>query len=189
MVEGDSDLYFFYHYLKWLQEQPGWEDIIGKRELVNINGKGSYKAWHKFLNRFGIENFFIGDRDNTVDYGFFTQKEINRYYQLANAYMGKYPKVNGDYYNKLVYTIKKYYPQKYKKILEGIEDLYSENIFILKLGAIESYPCLDKKGLQYMINFTNNEFKNRLKNGKFIAQRRELIDIFSHIFHKIPPIK
>ena len=52
MVEGDSDLYFFYHYLKWLQEQPGREDIVGKRELVNINGKGSYKARHKFLNRF-----------------------------------------------------------------------------------------------------------------------------------------
>lgn len=37
LVEGDSDLYFFSHYLKWLQEQPGWEDIIGTYELININ--------------------------------------------------------------------------------------------------------------------------------------------------------
>ena len=183
MVEGESELYFFYHYLKRLQEQPWWEDIVGSWELININGKGSYKSWHKFLNKFWIENYFIGDRDNTVDYGFFTQKEINRFYQLANQHLEKYPKSNGDYYNKLVYTIKKFYPQKYKRIIEWIEDLYSDNIFILKLWAIESYPCLEKKGLQFMINFTNNQFENRLKNHKFNPQKKELIDIFTHIFH------
>jgi predicted ATP-dependent endonuclease of OLD family len=52
LVEGDSDLYFFAHYLKWLQDQPGWEDIVGSYELININGKGSYNSWHKFLNKF-----------------------------------------------------------------------------------------------------------------------------------------
>ena len=183
MVEGDSDLYFFSHYLKWLQEQDWWEDIVGKWEIININGKGSYKAWHRFLNKFWIDNYFIWDWDNTVDYGFFTPKEINRFYQLANAHLEKYPKTNWDYYNKLVYTIKKYYPQKYKRIVEGIEDLYSDNIFILKLGAIESYPCLEKKGLQFMINFINKDFKNWLKHNKFQPQRKELIQIFSHIFH------
>jgi predicted ATP-dependent endonuclease of OLD family len=52
LVEGDSDLYFFAHYLKWLQEQPGRESIIGTYELININGKGSYKSRHRFLNKF-----------------------------------------------------------------------------------------------------------------------------------------
>jgi predicted ATP-dependent endonuclease of OLD family len=52
LVEGDSDLYFFAHYLKRLQEQPGREYIIGTYELININGKGSYKSWHRFLNKF-----------------------------------------------------------------------------------------------------------------------------------------
>jgi hypothetical protein len=61
--------------------------------------------------------------------------------------------------------------------------LYSDNIFILKLGAIESYPCLEKKGLQFMINFINKDFKNWLKHNKFQPQRKELIQIFSHIFH------
>jgi len=52
MVEGDSDLYFFTNYLKWLQEQPEREDITGTYEIININGKGSYKSWTKFLNKF-----------------------------------------------------------------------------------------------------------------------------------------
>lgn len=52
LVEGDSDLYFFSHYLKRLQDQPGREEIVGTYELININGKGSYNSWHKFLNKF-----------------------------------------------------------------------------------------------------------------------------------------
>ncbi|MDR0282553.1 MAG: AAA family ATPase [Candidatus Peribacteria bacterium] len=52
MVEGDSDLYFFSNYLRYFQEQPEREDIIGTYEIININGKGSYKSWNKFLNKF-----------------------------------------------------------------------------------------------------------------------------------------
>jgi hypothetical protein len=76
-----------------------------------------------------------------VDYGFFTQKEIAQYYQLANKRLHNYKGQHegSDYYNRLVYIIKKYYPQKYRRIIEGIESLYDDNVFILKLGAIESY--------------------------------------------------
>jgi hypothetical protein len=84
----------------------------------------------------------------------------------------------------LVYAIKKYYPQKFKKIIEGIEDLYNEDIFILKLGAIESYPGLERKGLQYMVNFANYEFFNWLADQKFLPQRKELEEIFGCIFEK-----
>ena len=187
MVEGDSDLYFFSHYLKRLQEQPEREDIIGTYEIININGKGSYKSRYKFLNKFWIQNYFIGDWDNTVDYGFFTQKEINKYYQLANKHIKNYKgKGEGwDYYNRLVYAIKKYYPQKFKKIIDGIEELYWEDIFILKLWAIESYPGLERKGLQYMVNFANYEFESRLEDPHYLQQRKELIDIFSHMFDKV----
>jgi hypothetical protein len=83
-----------------------------------------------------------------------------------------------------VYAIKKYYPQKFKKIIEGIEELYNENIFILKLGAIESYPGLERKGLQSMVNFANYDFANRLISPKFKQQRKELEEIFFHIFNK-----
>ena len=185
MVEWDSDLYFFSHYLKWLQEQEGWEFITGTYEIVNINGKWSYKAWHKFLNRFWIENYFIWDWDNTVDYGFFTPKELSKYYQLANKHMKRSNNfISWDYYNRLVYTIKKFYPQKYHRIIEGIENLYKEHVYILKLWAIESYPCLERKWLQYMVNFCNYDFESRLKDQRTRDQRKELSDIFGSIFKK-----
>ena len=184
MVEWDSDLYFFSHYLKRLQEQPWWEFITWTYEIVNINGKWSYKAWHRFLNKFWIENYFIWDWDNTVDYGFFTSKELWKYYQLANKHIKNDKWVSWDYYNRLVFTIKKFYPQKYRRIIEGIEDLYKEDVYILKLWAIESYPRLEKKWLQHMVNFCNLEFKDWLVNPETNDQRRELYDIFWSIFSK-----
>ena len=184
MVEWDSDLYFFSHYLKWLQEQPGWEFITWTYEIVNINGKWSYKAWHKFLNKFWIDNYFIWDWDNTVDYGFFTPKELWKYYQLANKHIKNDKWVSGDYYNRLVFTIKKFYPQKYHRIIQWIEDLYKDNVYILKLWAIESYPRLERKWLQYMVNFCNFEFENWLVSPETTEQRKELFDIFSSIFSK-----
>ena len=184
MVEWDSDLYFFSHYLKWLQEQPGWEFITWTYEIVNINGKWSYKAWHKFLNKFWIDNYFIWDWDNTVDYGFFTPKELWKYYQLANKHIKNDKWISGDYYNRLVYIIKKFYPQKYHRIIEWIEDLYKDNVYILKLWAIESYPRLERKWLQYMVNFCNFEFENWLVSPETNEQRKELFDIFSSVFSK-----
>ena len=184
MVEWDSDLYFFSHYLKWLQKQPGFESIIWTYEIININWKWSYKSWHKFLNKFWIENYFIWDWDNTVDYGFFTPKELGKYYQLANKHTKNDKLISWDYYNRLVFIIKKFYPQKFRRIIEWIEDLYKDNVYILKLWAIESYPCLERKWLQYMVNFCNFDFRNRLVSQKTKEQREELFDIFSSIFSK-----
>ena len=184
MVEWDSDLYFFSHYLKWLQWQPWWEFITWTYEIVNINWKWSYKSWHRFLNKFWIENYFIWDWDNTVDYGFFTPKELGKYYQLANKHIKNDKWVRWDYYNRLVFTIKKFYPQKYRRIIEWIEDLYKDCVYILKLWAIESYPCLERKWLQYMINFCNFDFKNWLINPETKDQRNELYNIFESIFAK-----
>ena len=184
MVEWDSDLYFFSHYLKRLQWQPGWEFITWTYEIVNINGKWSYNAWHRFLNKFWIDNYFIWDWDNTVDYGFFTPKELWKYYQLANRHIKNDKWVNWDYYNRLVFVIKKFYPQKYHRIIEWIESLYKDNVYILKLWAIESYPRLERKWLQYMVNFCNFDFDHWLVSPDTNEQRRELYDIFSSIFSK-----
>ena len=184
MVEWDSDLYFFSHYLKWLQEQPWWEFITWTYEIVNINWKWSYKSWHKFLNKFWIENYFIWDWDNTVDYWFFTSKELGKYYQLANKHIKNDKLTSWDYYNRLVFTIKKFYPQKYRRIIEWIESLYKENVYILKLWAIESYPRLERKWLQYMVNFCNLDFGYWLIDPNTKDQRKELLDIFESIFSK-----
>ena len=45
-------------------------------------------------------------------------KELGRYYQLANKHIKNDKLINGDYYNRLVFTIKKFYPQKYKRIIQ-----------------------------------------------------------------------
>lgn len=184
MVEWDSDLYFFSHYLKWLQSQPWREFITWTYEIVNINGKWSYNARHKFLNKFWIDNYFIWDWDNTVDYGFFTPKELGKYYQLANKHIKNVKWLIWDYYNRLVFIIRKFYPQKYHRIIEWIEDLYKDNVYILKLWAIESYPRLERKWLQYMVNFCNYDFENWLISPETNEQRKELFDIFSSIFSK-----
>ena len=184
MVEWDSDLYFFSHYLKRLQEQPWWEFITWCYEIININWKWSYKARHKFLNKFWIDNYFIWDWDNTVDYGFFTPKELWKYYQLANRHIKNDKGSNWDYYNRLVYVIKKYYPQKYHRIIDWIEDLYKDDVYILKLWAIESYPCLERKWLQYMVNFCNFDFEHWLIDPNTNDQRKELYDIFWNIFSR-----
>jgi hypothetical protein len=63
--------------------------------------------------------------------------------------------------------------------------LYNDNIFILKLGAIESYPGLERKGLQQMVNFAYYDFDNRAKSPKFKIQRKELEEIFGRIFEKV----
>ena len=184
MVEWESDLYFFSHYLKRLQTQPWREFITWTYEIININWKWSYKSWHKFLNKFWIDNYFIWDWDNTVDYWFFTPKELWKYYQLANKHIKNDKWISWDYYNRLVFTIKKFYPQKYHRIIDGIEDLYKDNVYILKLWAIESYPRLERKWLQYMVNFCNYDFEHRLVNPDTNEQRKELFDIFWNIFAK-----
>lgn len=68
LVEGDTDSYFFSFYLNYLRSLPEWKEKLKDYEVININGKGSYHTWKKFLDKFNIKNYFIGDRDNTVDY-------------------------------------------------------------------------------------------------------------------------
>lgn len=183
MVEGDTDAYFFSYYLEHLSKDREWEDKITDFEIININGKGGFKPWRKFLNKFQIKNYFIGDWDNTVDYGFFTQAEINRYYQIANQQKRTSQRINyQDYYNKLVKTIMTFNPGKHKAILKGIEKMYQDQIYILKEGAIESYVPLERKGFPYMVSFCNSNFEWRLENPRYQTQIKELNAIIEHIF-------
>lgn len=186
LVEWDTDAYFFSFYLNYLKTLPNWKGKIRDYEIININGKGSLHTWIRFLNKFNIQNYFIGDRDNTVDYWFFSKAELNKFYQLANKSFrepNKSKKYN-DYYNRLVKTILTFSPKKYKAIIKGIEKLYEENIFILKEWAIETYVSVEKKWLGQIANFCNSYFQDRLLNPQFQSQRKELEEIMQHIFPK-----
>lgn len=185
LVEGDTDAYFFSFYLNYLKTQPEWKNLIRDYEIININGKGSFSTWRRFLRKFNIKNYFIGDWDNTVDYGFFSRAELNKFYLLANkqAKKQKSEKRYSDYYNRLVRTILSFAPKKYKAIIKGIEKLYEDKVFILKEGAIETYVPLERKGLSYMAYFCNAYFYDRLLDEHFNEQRKEINQIMRIIFN------
>lgn len=184
LVEGDTDAYFFSFYLNYLKTQPEWKNVIRDYEIININGKGSFSTWRRFLKKFNIKNYFIGDWDNTVDYWFFSRAELNRFYLLANKQVKKQKteKRYSDYYNRLVKTILTFAPKKHKAIIKGIERLYADQVFILKEGAIETYVPLERKGLSYMAYFCNAYFYDWLLDEHFTSQRKELNQIMKIIF-------
>lgn len=184
LVEGDTDAYFFSFYLNYLKTQPEWKNVIRDYEIININGKGSFSTWRRFLRKFNIKNYFIGDWDNTVDYWFFSRAELNRFYLLANKQVKKQKteKRYSDYYNRLVKTILTFAPKKHKAIIKGIERLYADQVFILKEGAIETYVPLERKGLSYMAYFCNAYFYDWLLDEHFTSQRKELNQIMKIIF-------
>ena len=184
LVEGDTDAYFFSFYLNYLKTQPEWKNVIRDYEIININGKWSFSTWRRFLRKFNIKNYFIGDWDNTVDYWFFSRAELNRFYLLANKQVKKQKteKRYSDYYNRLVKTILTFAPKKHKAIIRGIEKLYEDQVFILKEGAIETYVPLERKGLSYMAYFCNAYFYDWLLDEHFASQRKELNQIMKIIF-------
>lgn len=186
LVEWDTDAYFFSFYLHYLKTLPEWKDKIRDYEIININGKGSFTTWRRFLRKFDIKNYFIWDWDNTVDFWFFSRAEINKYYLMANQQAKKWKaeKKYSDYYNRLVKAILTFNPKKHKAILKGIEKLYDQNIFILKEWAIETYVPTEKKWLSYVAYFCNAYFYDWLLDENFAIRRKELEDIMRNIFIK-----
>jgi hypothetical protein len=86
------------------------------------------------LSRFGITSYFIGDRDNVVDYGLLSQTDLAQYYKKAKSYFPKAQKKlgRGSHYNKLVLVIKDLYPAIYNQLLGRIRELHAQQIFLLE---------------------------------------------------------
>lgn len=185
MVEWEIDAYFFEHYLEYLHNLPEGKEKIVNYEIININGKGSYKKRSAFLKKFWIESYFIGDWDNIVDYGFISQQDLNYYYKQAKTFYHTHKKeseTTDRYYAKLVNTVKYLYPNRYSSILEKIDFLYSKNVFILKKWDIETYLGIKSKGLEETISFCHNFFDIRLENKHLKEHREELKNIIFTIF-------
>ena len=186
MVEGETDAYFFGHYLKYLHALPERKSKVTDYEIININGKWSYKVRSKFLARFGLKSFFIGDWDNIVDYWFLTQNDLNYYHKQARThYIGlKKSGKTHRHYNKLVDTLRNMFPQKYRNLITKIDNLYKKNVFILKKWDIETYLGMPEKWLESTVKFCHYNFKQRLDNKVFDTCRQEFAEIFSSIFKK-----
>ena len=185
MVEGEIDAYFFEFYLQYLHKFPERKDCLKNYEIININGKWSYRKRHKFLKRFDINAYFIWDRDNIVDYGFVSQSDLSYYYQEAKKYYSKRGKNLGDrHYTKLVNTVQQLHPNKYTSIIQHITDLYKEDVFILQRWDIETYLWMQTKWLEETIEFCHNFFNAWLENDDLKAHREEFNAIIGQIFGK-----
>ncbi len=184
MVEGETDAYFFEHYLRYLHTLPERKQKITDYEVININGKWSHKLWKNFLAKFGLDWYFLGDRDNIVDYGLLTQNDLSYYYKQARSYYAwlKKNKKTHRHYNKLVDTLRNLFPQKYRYIIANIDELYKKNVFILKKWDIETYLWMWDKWLDKIVRFCHTRFDQWIEDKRFDSCRDEFNLIFSDIF-------
>jgi len=186
LVEWATDVYFVDYYLQYLKKLPEWQDRIGDYEILNIHGKWSYRRWARFLGKFGIEAYFIGDWDNIVDQKIITdmemqhyRKKAKKYYRFLKSTKRHIPK---RHYGLLVDMIESYYPNEYKYIIEQIEGLYQQNVFLFKKWDLETYLWTRAKGLDETIVFCHNHFLERFAESRYADRREELESIFGQIF-------
>lgn len=184
MVEWETDAYFFEFYLKYLHTLPQRKSKITDYEIININGKWSYKVRSHFLSRFGLQSFFIGDWDNIVDYGFMTQTDLWYYYKQTRIHYAGLKKSGKTHrnYNKLVDTIQNVFPKTYTYLITNIDTLYKKHVFILKKWDIEAYIGMPEKWLEKMVKFCHYDFSRRLHDKNFDSCRQEFETIFTTIF-------
>lgn len=101
--------------------------------------------------------------------------------------MNKYRQQIGDIprskrYPTLIQLVQKYSPDKRKEIISFIDELYKENIFLLKQGDIETYMGLEEKGVEETIEFYHREFERWIHDPAYAEKRKEMEQIFDAIF-------
>ncbi len=185
MVEGDTDEYFFYHLLdQYKKDQPRWAQIENY-EILNINGKGSYKKRKGFLNKFGIKSAYIGDRDNIMQ-----EVHTNRdhVYHGFHSYLRKqwWPIhiSKSKKYQHLIGYIKTELSNLYQDIMVKIDNLKKADIYILTQWDIEAYLWLREKGIEPTVKFCEHRFDHRMTDPAFESKRAELSKIMQRIFQK-----
>lgn len=185
MVEWETDAYFFEFYLNHLHTFKEWKDKITDYEIININGKWWFQRRKSFLSKFWIQSYFIWDRDNTVEFNILEQADLNYYYQQSKKYYNSIKKVKWHmdrHYTRLVNTIRALHPEKHNYVVKKIEELYQDNIFILKKWDIETYLWMKSKWLEETINFCHRDFQKRLSDKSVAPHREELNYTINSIF-------
>ena len=99
---------------------------VANYELININGKWSFRRWKKFLDKFGLQSYFIGDWDNIQDTGVKVDMKAYRKYIEGLPKTRRYPT--------MIQMIQAHNPEKWQEIIAFIDELYNENIYLLKQG-------------------------------------------------------
>lgn len=180
MVEWETDAYFFEYYIQYLiKHYPDREERIKNYEIININGKWSYRRWQRFLKRFGLEAYYVGDWDNVIDTNILPNDMVLR--EIKRKYPKKNRAIAGRYGN-IVYTIQRHYPTKHKQIVGKIQWMYDDNVFILKKWDLETYLHLKSKWLEEVIDFCSHDFYRWFHDPAMKIYRQELEEILAHMF-------
>ena len=182
MVEWETDEYFWKFYLNYLSKQLEYEWKFDNYEILNINWKWSYKKWTKFLNKFGIKWYFIWDWDNTIENNIVEPQEMSEYVQLTRSHMTSKSINKEKFYTRIINTIQKYYPNRYRYIVSKIKSFYEMWIFILNRWDLEAYLWLERKWLEPTLNFCNYNFYYWLHDDKMSPYREEFEMIVKKIF-------
>lgn len=176
LVEGETDMYFLSHYINYIKTLPEWKHRINNYEIITISWKGWVKRWKNFLKKFNNNVYYIGDRDNTIEYNILSKTTLDKipHERFANN--------KGSKYGYIVSYLKEKQPDTYNRTIQWIRNLYKDSIFLLSQGDLEAYMGVQSKGLDDTVNFCLNEFPTRIKNDNFKEKKEELITILKHIF-------
>ena len=179
LVEWDTDMYFLSHYIDYLKTLPERAHRINNYEIITISGKWWVKRRRSFLKKFHNYVYYVGDRDNIIEYNVLSSQTLSTlpHHRLLNN--------KGSKYAATVEYLKKNQPDIYTRIVEWIQRLYNNNIFLLTQGDLEAYIGTQSKWLDDTVHFCLHQFTNRINNPLFQTKRDELLEICDRIF----PIK
>lgn len=170
LVEGDKDDYFFRYYLNRFANRMKIDS--SNIEILNIEGKGNFRMWNKFLSKFKIQSYYIGDFDNLVED-----------YVTDNAKNWK-----SKFGNKLLHSeieqIQKNHNQDYKDMMNEIQKLSTQKIFLLKYGSLEDYvQIISGKTPKFedLIKFCKNDFDSWILKNPSDNLVLELDNIMNNI--------
>lgn len=194
LVEGETDMYFFSHYLNYLKGKSQRSKLITNYEIVTIGGKWWFKRRKHFLTRFGINTHYIGDRDNIIEYGIVPSinKHLIGHHKHHHSHSSSPHSAatiqpihhGGSKYEATIAQMKQFQANKYQEITNGIRKLYADNVYLLMEGDLEAYLWLPAKGLDDTVEFCQHHFLPWLEDHHYDAKRRELDDIAKKIFDR-----
>ncbi len=184
MVEGETDLYFFSHYLKYLQNTKKRSWIIKDYEIIDIWWKWSFKKRQKLLLKFWILSYYIWDWDNILDSA--QDNYIYKYRSIVHSHNQKYRKYHAFHktqtYWKLIEYLRDYHKLTYNRFANRIKLLYSDNVFLLEKWDLETYIWLNKKWIWPTVDFCNHDFLSWVVSEHFVQHRKELEKIILKMF-------
>lgn len=185
LVEGDTDMYFFSHYINYLKNKSQRKNIIHNYEIITIGWKGWFKKWKNFLTKFGVHAHYIGDWDNIIEHGIIPSisKHISGHHKYRHPqWWSNTPKHSASKYEAAIAQMKQFQWEKYDMISEKIEELYAQHVYLLKEWDLEAYIWLPAKWLDDTVAFCQYDFLSWLEDSHYYNKRKELEDIVKRIF-------